>query len=199
MGFLAAGWTFWIGIAGWIILLVFSLWGIGQLAIHFYVKFFLLKRYQPGATSEAVVILPSVNWKNLIAWIRPNYDIDDVKVVIAHATRNGKKVSVYNGPDPETVERLMRDTAVREVYFLGHGGTDFFRLGTEEVLCYSVFNDPAKYGKDFVHQVHCGSARGKSLIHSIVPEKNWLKCFFHPDKINSYFVEKEFKRLSELI
>ena len=89
-------------------------------------------------------------------------------------------------------------TTVREVYFVGHGGTDFFRLGTEEVLCYCRFNDREKYGKDLVHQVHCGTASGKSLREYVVPEENWPKSFFHPGKIDSYFIEKEFARLTEL-
>jgi len=195
---LTAGWVLWTGIAGWMLLLVPLLWGTGVWLSHVYIKYWLLRGYSTARATEVAVILPGVNWRSPIAWLKPNFHSDDIKIVLAHAGRGGKNVSVYNDPDLNTVERLMRDKTVREVYFVGHGGTDFFRLGTEDVLCYCRFNDPEKYGKDFVHQVHCGTACGKSLREHVVPETNWPKCFFHPDKIDSYFMEKEFRRLVEL-
>ena len=65
------------------------------------------------------------------------------------------------------------------------GGTHFFRLSAEEILCYCAFNDSVKYAKNFVHQVHCGTSYGKSLIDYVVPEENRKKCFFSGKKIKS--------------
>jgi hypothetical protein len=159
----------------------------------------LAKECRQNVPSEAVIILPGVDWRDPFAWVKANFHLDDIKTVLEFARGKGKPVSFYAGPSFGEVKDIMADKTVKEVYFVGHGGTDFFRLGTEEVLCYGIFNDPEKYGKEFVHQVHCGTLYGKSLIRCVVPEENRKKCFFHPGKINSYFIEKEFSMLKGLI
>ena len=58
------------------------------------------------------------------------------------------------------------------------------------------FNDP-KYGKEFAHQVHCGTSYGKSLIDYVVPEENKAKCFMFRKTIDSGDIVKEFKRRIE--
>ncbi len=88
----------------------------------------------------------------------------------------------------------MVDKDIKEVYFVGHGDSHSFKLKGDKVLYYCDFNDPVKYGKEFVHQVHCGTSYGKSLIDYVVPKENRAKCFFFGKQINSNDIEKEFKR-----
>jgi hypothetical protein len=101
--------------------------------------------------------------------------------------------SFYPDADFNDVEKIMSDKTIKEVYFLGHGDSHSFKLNTDEILYYCDFNDP-KYSKEFVHQVHCGTPHGKSLIDYVVPEKNRNKCFLFRKPIDSLDVKKEFKK-----
>ncbi len=88
----------------------------------------------------------------------------------------------------------MSDKNIKEVYFFGHGDSHSFQLNTDTFLYYCDFNNPKKYGKEFVHQVHCGILYGKSLIDYVVPEKNRDKCFFFRKTITSTDIEREFNQ-----
>jgi hypothetical protein len=71
-------------------------------------------------------------------------------------------------------------------------------LNTDEYLYYCDFNDSQKYGKSFVHQVHCGTPEGKSLVQFVVPKENHEACFFFSESINYYDIKREFeKRITE--
>ena len=87
----------------------------------------------------------------------------------------------------------MSDKSVREVYFVGHGSSHKFQLGTDDIVYYCDFID-AKYGKDYVHQVHCGTPDGKSLVDYVVPESNRSGCFFVRKLLTTGQIEKELKR-----
>ncbi len=160
---------------------------------------FWIKRFKQNIPSQAVVVLAGADWTKLLAWLKPNFVIDDVKAVVNFLQNSDKDFSIYLGPTFDQVEAIMRDKMVKEVYFVGHGGSHFFRLNTEEILCYSAFNDPVKYGKEFIHQVHCGTGYGKRLIDYVVPEGNRAKCFSFKTKINGYDIEPELHRLANLV
>lgn len=68
------------------------------------------------------------------------------------------------------------------------------QINTEDYLYYCDFNDPQKYGKEFIHQIHCGTPDGKSLIDYVVPKENQNKCFLFRKPINSFDIQKEFKK-----
>jgi len=154
-----------------------------------------LKEFTSNARNEAVIVLPSVDWHNPLAWFKPNSHMYEIEAILRFAQRRKKTFSVSIGPSFDEVERIMAEKSVKEVYFVGHGGSHCFRLGTTEILCYCAFNDPVKYAKDFVHQVHCGTSYGKSLINYVVPQENREKCFFIPKEINSYDIVSKFKEL----
>jgi hypothetical protein len=88
----------------------------------------------------------------------------------------------------------MSNSEIREVCFYGHGTSHMFQLSTNEMLYYCDFNNRGKYGKDFIHQIHCGTSHGKSLIDYVVPEENKIKCFFFRKSITVIDIEKELKR-----
>jgi hypothetical protein len=50
----------------------------------------------------------------------------------------------------------------------------------------------------FLHQVHCGTPHGKSLIDYVVPEKNKGKCFLIRKPINFYEIKRELKKQKEV-
>ena len=155
-----------------------------------------LKELTPNARPEAVIVLPSVDWHNPLAWFKPNSHMHEIEALLQFAKERKKPLSVSIGPSFDEVERIMADKSVKEVYFVGHGGSHYFRLGTTEILCYCAFSDPIKYAKDFVHQVHCGTSYGKSLIDYVVPPENRENCFFIPKEINSYDIGAKFTELA---
>jgi hypothetical protein len=88
----------------------------------------------------------------------------------------------------------MSNKRIKEVYFFGHGDSHVFQLNTDQFLYYCEFNNREKYGKDFVHQVHCGDPYGKRLIDYVVSEENRVKCFFFNEPIDYFDIRKEFKK-----
>jgi hypothetical protein len=66
-------------------------------------------------------------------------------------------------------------------------------LGTGEYLYYCEFSN-GKYEKDFVHQMHCGTEDGKSLVDYIVPDKNKKECFWVKKSITGPYIEKILKK-----
>ena len=87
----------------------------------------------------------------------------------------------------------MSDKNIKEVYFFGHGSSHVFQLNTDDILYYCDYNNN-KYGKEYVHQVHCGTKDGKSLVDYVVPEENKKGCFLIRKSINGFDIVKEFKR-----
>jgi hypothetical protein len=114
--------------------------------------------------------------------------------MIEYLKKKNQNFSFYTKAGFADVEKIMSDKNIKEVYFFGHGDSHTFQLNTDEVLYYCEFNDQEKYGKEFVHQVHCGTPHGKSLIDYVVPEENRSKCFFFDKSITGPEIIKEFKR-----
>jgi hypothetical protein len=52
------------------------------------------------------------------------------------------------------------------------------------------------YGKELVHQVHCGGPDGISLIERVVPVENRHRCFYIGREIRSRDIEAGFERLA---
>lgn len=140
-----------------------------------------------------VVIVTNFNWYNIEYYINASPTYNDVKIIVEYLLKYRKDFSFYLKPSKEDIDKVMSDSKVREVYFLGHGNSDKFQINVNEVLEYKNFNDK-KYYKDFVHQVHCGSKNGRPLRYYIVPKKNWRKCFFFRKGINEEFIVNYFKR-----
>jgi len=91
---------------------------------------------------------------------------------------------------------IMADKRVKEVFFVGHGASHFFRLKRGELLDYCSFDDAVLYRKEMVHQVHCGTPGGISLIERVVPVENRHKCFYFGREINSRDIKAGFQRLA---
>ena len=159
---------------------------------------YLLKKYlrnfKQNVPAEVAIILGQSDFFKLEAWIKPNFLKSEIGWLVRYLNAKKQDFSFYPKASLEDVEKIMGDKSVKEVYFFGHGDSHTFQLNTDETLYYCEFNNPEKYGKEFVHQVHCGTPDGKSLIDYVVPKENKSRCFLFRKYIRSLDIEKEFKR-----
>ncbi len=159
-----------------------------------------IKNFKKSIPTEAVIILGQTDFFKTRGWFNLNFLGCDIKILVKYLKKKGQDFSFYPNASREDVEKIMENKNIKEVFFVGHGDSHIFELKTGEFLYYCDFNDSTKYGKDFVHQVHCGTPQGKCLIDYVVPEKNRNKCFFFRKPINSFKIEKEFKkRIKEIL
>jgi len=156
-----------------------------------------LKNFNQNVPAEVVVVLGRSNWFKLESWFKSNYLKSELESLVRTLKAEKKDFSFYPNANFKDLEKIMSNRGIKEVYFWGHGDSHTFQLNTDEILYYCDFNDP-KYGKEYVHQVHCGTPHGKSLIDYVVPEKNRAKCFLFRKPINSFYIQKEFKRREKL-
>lgn len=168
------------------------------MALSLPVQNYILKRYlrnfNQNVPAETVIILGDADWFKFQAWIKPNVLKDEIKLLVRLLHTEKKTFSFFPHATVEDVEKIMGDKSIREVYFMGHGDSHSFLLLTDDILYYCDFNDITKYSKDFVHQIHCGTPYGKSLVDYVVPEENRAKCFLFRKKINYYDIKREFKK-----
>lgn len=152
-----------------------------------------IKQFKQNVTTDVVIILAYSNWFKLEAWIKPNYISSELKNLVKLLQAKQQDFSFHIGASVAEVEKIMADKNIKEVYFVGHGTSHVFQLNTDDILYYCDFND-IRYGKEFVHQIHCGTKGGKSLVDYVVPENNRNGCFLIRKSINGYDIEKEFNR-----
>lgn len=159
---------------------------------------FLIKRHLKNFTQnipmETVVILAHSDWLRLQSWMNPNYFCSELEVLAEYLKKKGSKFSFYTNATIDDVYKIMGNKDIKEVYFYGHGTSHMFQLSSYEMLYYCDFNNRNEYGKDFVHQVHCGTSHGKSLIDYVVPDGNKSKCFIFKKPITAIEIKKEFKK-----
>lgn len=152
-----------------------------------------LKNFKQNMPAEAVIVLGRYDWYKLDAWLRHNFLRSEIKSLIKYLQAKKQDFSFYPDANLNDIEKIMADKMIKEVYFVGHGDSHTFQLNTDDYLYYCDFND-SKYSKEFVHQVHCGTPDGKSLVDYVVSKENRPRCFFFRKSINSFDIEKEFKR-----
>lgn len=158
-----------------------------------------LRKFKQNTPAEVAIVMGHSDWTRLEAWVKPNSFVAEIKPLVKYLQTKKQSFSFYTHAATKDVENIMRDKSVKEVYFLGHGSSHLFQLKTDEILYYCEFNNPA-YGKEFVHQVHCGTTHGKSLADYVVPEENKKGCFFFRKPINGPFIEKQFNnKIKELV
>lgn len=185
----------------WRELLMFLLAPI--LLIIWPIENFLVKRYlrkqnfKQNVPAWTVVVLGHSNWFMLEGWVKLIFVKSDIKQLVKTMRTEGRDFSFYPNAKLVDVEKIMSDKSIEEVYFIGHGNSHCFQLGTNEILYYCEFNDP-KYNKRFVHQIHCGDPYGKSLVDYVVTEENKAKCFLFRKPITSFRIQKELKRREKL-
>lgn len=153
-----------------------------------------LKRFKQDIPAEAVIVLGQSDWFKLEAWMKHNFLIREIKLLVAYLEKKGQDFSFYSKASLKDVEDIMSNKNIKEVYFFGHGSSHNFQLNTDELIYYCDFADQDKYGKELVHQVHCGTTHGKSLVDYVVPKENQNKCFLFRKPINSKDISKELKR-----
>lgn len=151
-----------------------------------------LKNFKQNKPEEVVIIMGHSDWTKLEAWVKPNYFLSEIKILVKYLQTKKQDFSFYTHATINDVENIMKNKNIKEVYFLGHGSSHAFQLKTDSILYYCEFNNPI-YGKDFVHQVHCGTSHGKSLADYVVPEENRKGCFLVRKSITGPFIEKQFK------
>lgn len=158
-----------------------------------------LKKVPLNTPCHTVVVLAHSNWRKLEAWIKPNFIVSEIKLLHEYLIKKGDDFSFYPKAALEDVDMIMSNHAIKDVYFYGHGTSHVFQLGTGEILYYCEFNN-GKYKKDFVHQMHCGTEDGKSLVDYVVPEQNKKQCFWVKNSITGLYIEKVIKKkIKELI
>jgi len=186
---------------------VFSIFYFGRQFLYIFIaplmaaaipvmQFFInryLKQFKQNVPTEVAIILGHGDWTKLEAWVKPNASLGEIKLLVKYLQLKKQDFSFYPRASLEDVERIMADNTIREVYFFGHGSSHVFQLKTDDILYYCEFNNP-RYGKDFVHQVHCGTPDGKSLVDYVVSDSNKSKCFLIRKPITGYRIEKEFKQ-----
>lgn len=143
--------------------------------------------------TEAAIVLAHSDWRKLEAWVKPNFFINEIAVLVKYLKTKKQDFSFYPSATLKDIEEIMRNKSIKEVYFFGHGSSHVFQLGTDDILYYCEFNDK-RYGKEFVHQVHCGTKDGKSLVDYVVPEENKNGCFLIRKSISGPDIVKEFKK-----
>ncbi|MFA5994132.1 MAG: hypothetical protein WC823_04180 [Parcubacteria group bacterium] len=158
---------------------------------------FRLKRYlrsfNTNKPSHTVIILAHSDWNMLEAWIKPNFWMSEIKLLTKYLQKKGNEFSFYTQATQNDVRNIMHNEKVREVIFYGHGTSHMFQLCNDDILYYCEFGN-GKYTKDFVHQFHCGTKHGKSLIDYVVPEENKNQCFLIRKSITAVTIEKELKK-----
>lgn len=152
-----------------------------------------LKKFKQNIHAEAVIILGHSDWHKLKGWIQPNYFPSELKAVVSFLKSRKRAFSFYPKANAADIEDIMKNNAVKEVILLGHGDSHVFQLCTDELLYYCEFKG-GEYMKEFVHQLHCGTRHGKSLIDYVVPEANRANCFLIRKPITGPEIEKELKR-----
>ncbi len=152
-----------------------------------------LREFSQNQREEVVIVLGHPDWLRFDGWNKPIFYTSELKSLVKYLKAKGQNFSFYPQANFADVEGIMGDSSVKEVYFFGHGNAHEFELATGQSLYYCDFNDP-KFRKEFVHQVHCGDAQGKSLVDYVVPEINKSKCFLFRKPITAYHIIKEFKR-----
>lgn len=152
-----------------------------------------LDNFKQNVPASSVIILGHADWFKLQAWIKPIVSKSELKELVLLLRKKEQDFSFYPKATLADVENIMNDKGIKEVYFVGHGDSHSFQLQTDDILYYCDFNDP-KYTKEFVHQVHCGTPHGKSLVDYVVPKDNRAKCFMFRRPINAYVIEREFKK-----
>jgi len=165
--------------------------------INNYLSTQYLKKFKQNIPAHTVVILGQTDWFKLEGWLRTNFLKDELEALVRCIKSRKQDFSFYTNASFKDIEKIMADKSIKEVYFFGHGDSHRFQLKTDEILYYCEFNNSEKYGKEFVHQVHCGTPDGKSLIDYVVPAENKAKCFFFRKPINNSDIKKEFKRRTE--
>lgn len=194
--YLYYGWLFLIVILIPVIPLPF-LWNICFVHKNGKIKKYI-NQFTLNKPSRAVMILADFKWLSTDYFLKDNYSLKELKAIIEYINIRKVDFSIYFKASRSDIIKIMANPEIREVYFIGHGATDVFKLDSENIIYYEDFNDP-KYYKDFVHQAHCGTKEGTPLREYIVPKENREECFWKNKTITSRTVIKWFNKKTEEI
>jgi hypothetical protein len=136
-----------------------------------------VKAFKRDTPAEAVIFLAYPNWMTLEGWLKPNFTFAEIVKLVAYLKARNLDFSLYTRATLDDVKKIMRDPSVKEVGFFGHGDSHVFCLSNGTTVYYCDYNDD-RCAKKLVHQLHCGTREGKSLIDYVVPDANKASCFF---------------------
>ena len=157
-----------------------------------------LSAFRRNIPSEVVIVLAYPNWRLFKGWYKVNFTSREMESIIRYVTARRQKFSVYAHASREDIEVIMRDPTIKEVYFCGHGDSHTFMLSTDKFLYYCEFNRE-EHGKEYIHQVHCGTPDGKRLIDYVVPPENRDKCFWYDRSITAWTIRRTFDKWTEAV
>ena len=153
-----------------------------------------LKGFNQNTHKKAVVILAYYDRYSVKYGLKENYFLKEIKLITEYLKLSyTDDFSFYFGASPDNVKEIMFDPSVREVLFVGHGDSHTFVLNSENEVYYCDFNNVKCY-KDIIHQVHCGTKTGKTLVEYVVPLKNHHNCFFPRKAVREADIKKWFKK-----
>ena len=93
-----------------------------------------LKHFKKNIPAETVIVLGHADWFTLEGWIKPIFLKREIKALVDYLHVAQKDFSFYTDADFTTVEEIMGDKNIKEVYFFGHGNSHEFQLDTDEIL-----------------------------------------------------------------
>jgi len=161
--------------------------------INTFVIKIILRKYNKNIPKETAIILGYPDRTKLEGWIKPDIIYNELKDLLNYLEKKESNFSFYTKATLEDVENIMQNNLIKEVYLFGHGSSHTFQLTNDVYVYYCDFIDE-KYRKDFIHQVHCGTKHGKSLIDYVVSKENQEKCFLIRKPINGITIKNEFKK-----
>lgn len=142
------------------------------------------------------MILASFKRLSVDDFVKDNYSLKELKAIIKYINIRKIDFSIYFNAPRSDIFKIMADSTIREVYFMGHGTTETFQLDGENTIYYEDFNNP-RYYKDFVHQLHCGTKGGIPLREYVVPKENREECFWKNKTVTAKAIIKWFVKKAE--
>jgi hypothetical protein len=169
-------------------------------AINFFVTEIVLRvrlfHMKKNIPQETVVVIGKSEFRKPSFWFAPNYDTD-LLLIIKYLKLLNKPFSVYYEVDENTLDDIMKNKKIKNVYLVGHGRRHGFSIDKNTVVDYCRYNSP-EFKKDFVYQIHCNHGSGKSLVEYVVTKNNQKEClpeqgYMSNITINQMFIDKIIK------
>ncbi len=143
--------------------------------INHIILFFYLKNLKENKPSTTVIVLGKSEYKSPSFWFNPSYDLELI-LLIKYLRLKREDFSLYKNVDIKTLDKIMSNKKIKNVYLVGHGRRHGFMIDSNTIVDYCRYNNK-KYKKEFVYQLHCNGGKGVSLVEYVVPKRNQKLCW----------------------